>query len=218
MSVKDIAEIKHMMKTIQTKIKNGSDLLSNDMQSGGSGSYNFMKKYLDMVFSNEQQLKQDQQDSLERLNKIKEAERKKEDEANKQKRFEEENELLAQNERNIQDAKENSQKIREQAQQVEQEKNEALQKAMVAKQQADDAEKYVEETETYNKILEDAINIRKKHVQNSEIIMQQILKTLANKELVSLEETKEAIVENAAIQNIQTPIENLEIKIDDLLI
>ena len=214
----DIEQITHMMKTIQTKIKNDSDLLSNDMQTGGSSSFNFMKKYLDMVFSNEQQLKQDQQDSLERLNKIKEAERKKEDEAQQQKRFEEENELLAQNERNIQDAKENSQKIREQAQQVEQEKNEALQKAMVAKQQADDAEKYVEETETYNKILEDAINIRKKHVQNSEIIMQQILKTLANKELVSLEETKEAIVENAAIQNIQTPIENLEIKIDDLLI
>jgi len=219
----NIANIANMMKTLQTKIKNGTlnydELQHDDNEQVGGGPYNYMKKYLDMVFSTETQLKKDQQDSLERLTKIKEAESKKEDESNKQKQFEEENLLLAQNEKNIQDAKENAQKIREQANIVDQEKNEALQKSINAKKQVDEAEQQVSETESYNKTLEDVIKIRKQHVQKSETIMQEIFKSLGNKELVSLEETQKSIEENAAIQDIQKKVlDNLEKKTDDLLI
>jgi epidermal growth factor receptor substrate 15 len=209
-----------MMKTIQTKIKNGT--LNNNYidqlreQSGGD-PYNFMKTYLDMFFSTETQLKKDQQDSLERLTEIKKAEIQKENEVQKQKEFEKENILLAQNEKNFQDAKENAQKIKEQANQVDQEKNEALQKSLEAKKKVDEAEQQAANVESFNKILEDAINIRKKYVQNSEKILEKLMKSLENRELVSLEETKESMQENASIQDIHKVVEHLEKKTDDIL-
>uniref|UniRef100_A0A6C0HYJ5 Uncharacterized protein n=1 Tax=viral metagenome TaxID=1070528 RepID=A0A6C0HYJ5_9ZZZZ len=220
-------EISDTMKQIKKNLKKNKSieelLNKNEYKKGGApffDPYNIMKQYLDKIFVNENQLKKEQEDSLERLTKIREYEKIKDDEEKKQQDFEEENSMLAKNEENFQKAKENAKQIEDKAEIVKQETDEALKKLEDANKEVSDSQSHVNIVESNNKIVEDAIRIKKENIKNADNIMQNILKKMNNKELVSLEETNETIEENDAINEIkQLSISNvLEKKNDDLLI
>ena len=63
-----------MMKKIQNSLKNKENI--EDLQTGGGvfdNMYNnYIKKYLDMIFNKEKELKKEQKDSLAQLTEIKE--------------------------------------------------------------------------------------------------------------------------------------------------
>jgi len=76
--------MKHIQKSLKRKTKlevdvkeqsGAKDKSDAKEQSGGNGAYQFLKKYLDMIFSRETELKKEQEDSLERLTKLKEIEK-----------------------------------------------------------------------------------------------------------------------------------------------
>jgi hypothetical protein len=215
-----------MMKRLQNTLKTNKNIKKSieeepPQKIKGGGPFNFMKQYLDMVFSKEKELKQEQKDSFQKLTEIKEQQKKEEEKKEDQQELMNEQNLLAQKEKEVENAKQNSLQLQQKAEQIHKEIEATVHDFKEAKDESNEARKKTEEAESHKEMIEDAIEIRKKNVINSENIVQKMYQQLGNKELVSLEETQDAIEENHAIQEIQEKSINLtalEKKTDDLLI
>ena len=98
-----------MMKKIQNSLKNKENI--EDLQTGGGvfdNMYNnYIKKYLDMIFNKEKELKKEQKDSLAQLTEIKEKIQTQTNEEENQKMKQEEQSLLAKKEEDIENSKKN---------------------------------------------------------------------------------------------------------------
>jgi len=234
MSKKGLLDMmKHIQKSLKRKTKlevdvkeqsGAKDKSDAKEQSGGNGAYQFLKKYLDMIFSRETELKKEQEDSLERLTKLKEIEKKEAEEEAKENNLEEEQSMLAKEQEAIEIAKKNALIAKGKAEEihaeVEKTKEEADQKNAEADAIAQQAETELANTENNKKMLEEAIEIRKKSIKNADNIIQTFFKEMENKEMVSLEETHDSREENAAVEEIEQKETSglLEKKTDDLLI
>jgi len=214
-----------MMKKIQNSLKNKENI--EQIQTGGGvfdNIYNnYVKKYLDMIFNKEKELKKEQKDSLAQLTEIKEKIQIQTDQEENQNMKEEEQSLLAKKEEDIENSKQKSLILKDQSSTIYEEalelERQAQEKKNIADQQLLEAKYEVENNEFEKKTLEEAMEIKKKSMENSDKLMRTFLKGMENKELVNLEETQESIEENQSIQEIQSIVNSgiLQKKTDDLL-
>ena len=214
-----------MMKKIQNSLKNKENI--EELQTGGGvfdNMYNnYIKKYLDMIFNKEKELKKEQKDSLEQLTEIKEKIQTQTNEEENQKMKEEEQSLLAKKEEDIENSKKKSLILEDQSSTIHEEalelERQAQEKKNMANQQLLEAKIDLENSEFEKKTLEEAIEIKKKSMENSDRLMRTFLKDMENKELVNLEETQESIEENQSIQEVQSIVNSgtIQKKTDDLL-
>lgn len=214
-----------MMKKIQNSLKNKENI--EELQTGGGvfdNMYNnYIKKYLDMIFNKEKELKKEQKDSLAQLTEIKEKIQTQADQEENQNMKEEEQSLLAKKEEDIENSKKKSLILKDQSSTIYEEalelERQAQEKKNMANQQLLEAKYEVENNEFEKKTLEEAIEIKKKSMENSDKLMRTFLKEMENKELVNLEETQESIEENQSIQEIQSIVNSgtIQKKTDDLL-
>ena len=214
-----------MMKKIQNSLKNKENI--EDLQTGGGvfdNMYNnYIKKYLDMIFNKEKELKKEQKDSLAQLTEIKEKIQTQTNEEENQKMKEEEQSLLAKKEEDIENSKKKSLILEDQSSTIHEEalelERQAQEKKNMANQQLLEAKIDLENSEFEKKSLEEAIEIKKKSMENSDKLMRTFLKDMENKELVNLEETQESIEENQSIQEVQSIVNSgtIQKKTDDLL-
>ena len=214
-----------MMKKIQNSLKNKENI--EELQTGGGvfdNMYNnYIKKYLDMIFNKEKELKKEQKDSLAQLTEIKEKIQTQTNEEENQKMKQEEQSLLAKKEEDIENSKKKSLILEDQSSTIHEEalelERQAQEKKNMANQQLLEAKNEVENSEFEKKSLEEAIEIKKKSMENSDKLMRTFLKDMENKELVNLEETQESIEENQSIQEVQSIVNSgtIQKKTDDLL-
>lgn len=214
-----------MMKKIKRSLKNKENIreIHKTPIKKGGGPFDFVKKYLDMVFSKEEKLKKDQQDSLQRLTEIKEQQQKQTEEDEQKRENIEEQQLLEKQKELVEDAKkdalilqDNASVIHEQTLQIEKEAETNLQKA---NEDAQNSQLVFEEAKLNEEKLEKEIENRKKSQEEAEKNMKEIFQQMENKELVSLEETEVARQENSVIEEIKKIADSgiIEKKTDDLL-
>jgi len=215
-----------MMKQIQSSLKKKENIheIHKTPTKKGGGPFDFIKKYLDMVFSKEEKLKKDQQDSLQRLTEIKEQQQKQAEEDEQKRQNIEQQNLLAEKKEFVEDAKkdalilqDHASVVHDQTLQIEKEAEENLQKA---NEHAQNAQLVFEKAQLDEEKLEKDIENHKKSQEEAEKNMKELFQQMENKELVSLEETEEARGENSAIEEIQTIANSgiIEKKTDDVLI
>jgi chromosome segregation ATPase len=225
--------IYEMMKRVQNTLKNDKNdnnlekTLENEIPQkikGGSSSFNFMKHYLDMVFSKKNELKKEQEDSFQRLTRIKESEKiqqqrelEKQEQQQTESKLKEDELIVLENKENIKSAEENVTEVETEANEIRKQKEEALKQYEDAEQKISQAESHLKNTQSNAQYIEEAIQIKNKAIENANTIIKNLFEQLENRELISLEKTKESMEENEKIQFVKNR-NVFEKKTDDLLI
>ena len=211
-----IEHISQMFKDIKS-----NKFLEDPLQNikGGSSVFNSMKTYLDMIFLKKKDLQQEQKDSFQRLIEIREKEEEEKNQLEKEKKFQQDNEVLAQKQKEIEIAQQKEMQIKEEAE----EKKQIAQNAQIELENANEkvilAQKKVEESKTNNDEVYKEIQTQNENAKIAEKEVQKLYEEMQNKELVLLEESKEAQEDNAVIEEIEKlSLQNrLEIKHNDIL-
>ena len=220
MSTKYISQMfRHIKSNVFEDLNKISEEEPLQKIKGGNMIFNFIKKYLDMLFSKEKELKEEQKNSLQRLTEIREKEEEEKNQLEKDEEFQQDNNLLAQQQKKIEIARQKEFQIKLEAD----EKKQMFEQAQIVleqvNQQVNLAHEEVKQSEIDNKNVYEEIQTRKKNAEIAENQMRQMYQQMQNKELVSLEESKEAQEDNAVIEEIEKlSLQNrLEIKHNDIL-